>query len=335
MRGEQSAEFYDLLFDPAINILRVIPIRTDEKEVSGVVEVIYEDIRASTVAPAHDWAAHCPQLACFVTAWARLKLYDLLEKAGAQAMYCDTDSLIYRVSPSLVERNEHVLFKSSNQLGQAKDELDGDDIIEFASGGPKNYAYLTRGGIRKSVVKGIRPSALLPDFQLKFLKACVLAEGLGKPNDGPAPHIVRSQSLVRDRVTQEIRSQAATYRVYRMVNGKVKLFADGTTLPFGHKDIEAKQRLIEEQADRWNRELDAAVQEAIQQRKTQMDSDRLPGEEEMKVPDRGRQHQAQARMADRMASQIHQWRHRLDRDQNPNDYDIEYNEVNDEWMMDM
>ena len=55
-------------------------------------------------------------------------------------LYYDTDSVIYKWRPGQVEIPLGVF------LGESTDEVEGDLIIEFASGGAKNYGYETRGG---------------------------------------------------------------------------------------------------------------------------------------------------------------------------------------------
>ena len=42
---------------------------------------------------------HQRKIGLFATCWARLKLYESLEKLGQQALYFDTDSVIYRWKP--------------------------------------------------------------------------------------------------------------------------------------------------------------------------------------------------------------------------------------------
>ena len=67
----------------------------------------------------------------------RLKVYSHLQKLGEQVLYYDTDSVIYKW------RDEQTEIETGDFLGDMKDELNGDHIIEFVSGGPKNYAYRT------------------------------------------------------------------------------------------------------------------------------------------------------------------------------------------------
>ena len=81
-------------------------------------------------------------IAAFTTAYARLKLYDLLDQLQEQVLYYDTDSVIYVHEPGKPEP------PLGDYLGDLTDELDGDYITEFMSGGPKNYAYVTNNDKR-------------------------------------------------------------------------------------------------------------------------------------------------------------------------------------------
>ncbi|XP_030762206.1 uncharacterized protein LOC115887022 [Sitophilus oryzae] len=78
--------------------------------------------------------------AAYTTAQARLKLYSYLEKVGDNAIYTDTDSVIY-----LSKAGQEEDIPLGNFLGEMTDELEGygegSYIDEFVSGGPKNYAY--------------------------------------------------------------------------------------------------------------------------------------------------------------------------------------------------
>ena len=76
-------------------------------------------------------------IAAFTTCWARLKLYSYLQTLGEQVLYYDTDSVIYKWSAGLPK------VPTGDYLGDLKDELNGDYIVEFLSGGAKNYAYRT------------------------------------------------------------------------------------------------------------------------------------------------------------------------------------------------
>ena len=88
-------------------------------------------------------------IAAFTTAYARLKLYDLLDQLQERVLYYDTDSVIYVHEPGKPEPS------LGDYLGDLTDELDGDYITSFMSGGPKNYAYVTNNNKRVTKVRGI------------------------------------------------------------------------------------------------------------------------------------------------------------------------------------
>ncbi|XP_059487267.1 uncharacterized protein LOC132203479 [Neocloeon triangulifer] len=95
-------------------------------------------------------------IAAFVLANARIMLYRLLNILGEDCVYCDTDSVIYRI------RNGVDPLKSGELLGELTDELAGyrprgsphmPYISEFGSSGPKSYAFrVVDGGTHEEIV---------------------------------------------------------------------------------------------------------------------------------------------------------------------------------------
>ena len=70
-------------------------------------------------------------------AGARIHLYRYLDRIRENAMYCDTDSVIY-IQP----RGEPPLIETGDKLGVKTSEFRPIQMIsEFAYGGPKNYSY--------------------------------------------------------------------------------------------------------------------------------------------------------------------------------------------------
>ena len=69
-------------------------------------------------------------IASYVTTHARLELYSYLEQLKDRALYCDTDSVIYR----------HIVGEYNPPLsefvGGMTDELGGSHITEYVSNGP-------------------------------------------------------------------------------------------------------------------------------------------------------------------------------------------------------
>ena len=87
---------------------------------------------------------------CFTTCWARLRLYNALDLLQERVLYFDTDSVIFASLPDEPDP------RLSDFLGDFKDEIDtGDYIVEYVSGGPKNYGYRTKKGKQECKVCGL------------------------------------------------------------------------------------------------------------------------------------------------------------------------------------
>ena len=104
-------------------------------------------------------------VAAFTTCHARLKLYESLDTLQHQVLYYDTDSVVYKWRPGQPS------IAIGDFLGDMTDEMDGDVITEFVSGGAKNYGYQTRGGKVVCTVRGftlnVRGSAILNFHTMK------------------------------------------------------------------------------------------------------------------------------------------------------------------------
>jgi len=91
-------------------------------------------------------------IACFTCAYGRLKMLFELTKLDDRVLYMDTDSIIFLSKPGYYEP------KLGDYLGDFTDEInkqgEGDFIQKFVSGGAKNYAFITKNGISKAIVKG-------------------------------------------------------------------------------------------------------------------------------------------------------------------------------------
>ncbi|CAC5394810.1 unnamed protein product [Mytilus coruscus] len=74
-------------------------------------------------------------IAAYTTAQARLKLYSYREKLESRTLYCDTDSIVFSVAPG--EWQPDLV----DYIGELTDEIEGNEIVSFVTGGPKNYAF--------------------------------------------------------------------------------------------------------------------------------------------------------------------------------------------------
>ena len=135
----EPKELFDLLYKPEYEVIdaRLVNDETVEVHYRNVGEFEEQNNKVNIV------------IAAFTTAYARLKLYDLLDLLQERVLYYDTDSVVYVHEPGKPEP------PLGDYLGDLTDELDGDYITTFVSGGPKNYAYVTNNDKRVTKVRGI------------------------------------------------------------------------------------------------------------------------------------------------------------------------------------
>lgn len=137
-------------------------------------------------------------MAVFTTAHARLKLYEALETLQERVLYYDTDSVVYRWRPGQAEI----------PLGFLGDltETNGDPIVEFASGGAKNYDYLTGGGKTECKVRGFSLNFKNKEL-LNFysLRNSILKELEDPQETRRQMNIVDKNFYDRDQTTKHIR----------------------------------------------------------------------------------------------------------------------------------
>ena len=76
-------------------------------------------------------------ISAYVTAGAIIHLYCIIERLQENAIYCDTDSVIFNQTSA-----EPWSTATADKLGDMQSELKiSEHIYEFASGVPNNYAY--------------------------------------------------------------------------------------------------------------------------------------------------------------------------------------------------
>ena len=163
-------------------------------------------------------------LAAYTTAQARLKLYSLLEGLQERVVYFDTDSVVY------IHDEDQWNPRLGDYLGELKDETNGVPLIQFVSGGPKNYGYELRDGKQECKIRGFTPN-YRTSMDLNFESMKELVTTPAKRNDKIA--IVEPNKIVRRDV--HIYSENHT-KQYRMVYDKRKLLPNLHTLPFGYEE---------------------------------------------------------------------------------------------------
>ena len=135
----EPKELFDLLYSSEFEVTdaRLVNDETVEAHYRNVGEFEEQNNKVNIV------------IAAFTTAYARLKLYNLLDQLQERVLYYDTDSVVFVHEP---DKPEPPL---GDYLGDLTDELDGDYITTFVSGGPKNYAYVTNNNKRVTKIRGI------------------------------------------------------------------------------------------------------------------------------------------------------------------------------------
>ena len=170
-------------------------------------------------------------IAAFTTCHARLKLYSTLHQLGRAVLYYDTDSVIY-VSDG---KNDPPL---GDFLGEFTDELEGDHIVNFISGGPKNYAYRTSRGKECLKVRGFTlnySASKKITFDTMHRLVSIFQPAKAKRQrilEEEPVVVINPKKITRDKrgkrlITKEERKK------YQVVYDKRVLQPDFSTLPYG------------------------------------------------------------------------------------------------------
>ena len=164
-------------------------------------------------------------IAAFTTAYARLKLYDLLDLLQERVLYYDTDSVIYVHKPAEPDP------PLGNYLGDLTDELNGDYITSFVSGGPKNYAYRTKNGKTDTKIRGITLDyATTGKLNHDVVRALVHLHVNGKTEGKVTVDI--PFKITRDKKEKNIVTKKMK-KDYRLVYDKRVITENYETLPYG------------------------------------------------------------------------------------------------------
>ena len=166
-------------------------------------------------------------IAAFTTAYARLKLYDLLDLLQERVLYYDTDSVIYVHEPG---KSDPPL---GDYLGDLTDELDvGDYITTFISGGPKNYAYDTNNGKSETKIRGITLNYdATKKINMDVMRHLVDSHVNGYNEEKVT--VVNPHKITRDKKEKNIVTKKMK-KDYRIVYNKRVITENYGTLPYGY-----------------------------------------------------------------------------------------------------
>ena len=166
-------------------------------------------------------------IAAFTTAYARLKLYDLLDLLQERVLYYDTDSVIYVHEPGKPDP------PLGDYLGDLTDELDaGDYITTFISGGPKNYAYTTNNGKAETKIRGITLNyAVTKKINLDVMRH--LVDSHVNCHTEEKVTVENPVKITRDKKEKNIVTKKMK-KDYRIVYNKRVITENYGTLPYGY-----------------------------------------------------------------------------------------------------
>ena len=166
-------------------------------------------------------------IAAFTTAYARLKLYDLLDLLQERVLYYDTDSVVYVHEPGKPDP------PLGDYLGELTDELNGDYITTFLSGGPKNYGYITNTGEAILKIRGISltydATKILNIGTMRDLIDSYVIDG----NRHEKLTINIPYKITRDKKEKNIVTKR-TKKDYRVVYNKRVVKENYETVPYGY-----------------------------------------------------------------------------------------------------
>ena len=146
-----ASDFYTLVLNDKIENIRLSFLQND-----NIIYVTYDE-KNEFIKQNYNTSIY---VACFTTAHARLRLYDMLDRIGNKVCYYDTDSIIYAEDDS----NQYI-FKDyiGDSLGEWTNELKDNYIDYFVCSQPKDYGYIKDNGEYTGKVKGFRITAETED----------------------------------------------------------------------------------------------------------------------------------------------------------------------------
>ena len=172
-------------------------------------------------------------IAWVTMSYARLKLYNTLDKLKERVLCMDTDSVIYTEKPT------ETSIPTGNYIGEFTDELDeGDYITEFVAARPKNYAYITQHGKQCCKVRGftlnVRGQKIL---HFNSMKDLVLNEILQPEDESRTLTLQNPHKITRCAANKTIKtvSQAKNYKL--VFDKRVIDHDTFQSFPYGYKCI--------------------------------------------------------------------------------------------------
>ena len=224
------AQLFDIVSDTMTNIKQV-RVCTPE-----TLEVVYANLKDNQP----DNGKTNIFIAAFTTCWARLKLYSYLQQLQHQVLYFDTDSVIYSWKTGQVD------IPLGDFLGDMTNELDdGDYIVDFTSGGPKNYGYTTKKGKVCCKVRGFSLKSVRGSEQLnyKIMRQNVIDEVTAPMDERRNIEVVNPYFFTRDPTTKQLKVGPHTKRYGLVFDKRVVDPVTYKSYPYGYEPVKDMMKL--------------------------------------------------------------------------------------------
>ena len=209
-------KYFDYLTSDAVRVLDANLVSDD------LIEIRYEHTENFIEADAKTNVV----VAAFTTAYARLKLYGVLDTLQERAFYYDTDSVIFMSKPGEPDP------PLGPYLGELTDELGGDHITTYVSGGPKNYAYRTNEGKVETKIRGITLNCTARQtVNIDVVQELVQLYAMDKEERRVTvdiPYKITRDNRTKNIVTKHMKKD------YRIVYNKRVIVENYKTLPYGY-----------------------------------------------------------------------------------------------------
>ena len=164
-------------------------------------------------------------IAAYTTAHARLQLYSYLEMLQDRVLYADTDSVVF------VSREGEPEPMLGDYLGDLTDEVSDGEIIQFVTGGPKNYANKVQKGFEVETVCKVRGITLNYKNSLQITYDTMKDMVLGSWDD--VITVTDDFKIVRDCKTSSLLTTTQQNQ-YKIVFDKRVVMPDLSTVPYGY-----------------------------------------------------------------------------------------------------
>ena len=164
-------------------------------------------------------------VACFMTSWARLRLYDMIDRLDKNVSYMDTDSVVY-----IEDDTTKYIFEQfiGDSLGEWTDELEGKHIEFWACAQSKDYGYITDDGKYNGEVKGFRVTAEAEEKMTHEARVNLIKGAIAKVNINYDQFTITSSKIFTKEFTKQWAFLFDKRRIMRISDEEID------TVPYGY-----------------------------------------------------------------------------------------------------